>query len=298
MKTARQPYHRTRRYEQGGAPRTHMAGKILRSTLLLLLLSIAIITACSRIYDDPLQIVFIRNGNIWTVFEDGTGEKQLTTGGLDSTPSSSPDGMRIVFRRSADLWVMDLDGSNQRQITSATNYINPTWFADGARIAAVYGPNYIMLMDADGSGQTQVGTLMSAFVSLSPDGTTIAGESGGIKLFRVSDGTLAATITGGTGYGYPSWAPDGSRVAYSYQTAFYQIYTAHTSGTPVPDQITSGTWNSIQPSWSPDGTKITFVSSQYGTYNVFVMNSDGTGLRRVTTSTYIEDSPCFIGKPR
>ncbi len=275
-----------------------MVRKIILSVVLLLALSVPILPGCSRVYDDPLQIVFTRNGNIWIVYEDGTGEKQLTTGGLDSTPSSSPDGMQIVFRRNSDIWVMDRDGSNLRQVTTATGYINPTWFADGTRFATVYGPNYIMLMNTDGSGQTQVGSLMSAFVSLSPDGTTIAGESTGIKLFRISDGALTASITSGMNYSSPSWAPDGSRVAYSYQTAFYQIYTANTSGTPVPVQITSGTYNSLQPSWSPDGTKITFVSSQSGTYNVFVVNADGTDLRRVTTSSYIEDSPCFIGKPR
>ncbi len=275
-----------------------MVRKIIHSVVLLLALSVLILPGCSRVYDDPLQIVFTRNGNIWIVYEDGTGEKQLTTGGLDSTPSSSPDGMQIVFRRNSDIWIMDRDGSNLRQVTTATGYINPTWFADGTRIAAVYGPNYVMLMNTDGSGQTQVGSLTSSTVSLSPDGTTIAGESTGIKLFRVSDGTLTTMITSGMNYSSPSWAPDGSRVAYSYQTAFYQIYTTNTSGTPVPVQITSGTYNSIQPSWSPDGTKITFVSSQSGTYNVFVVNADGTDLRRVTTSTYIEDSPCFIGKPR
>ena len=34
--------------------------------------------------------------------------------------------------------------------------------------------------------------------------------------------------------------------------------------------------------WSPDGRKITFVSDRDGTYEVYVMNADGSGQRRLT----------------
>ena len=36
------------------------------------------------------------------------------------------------------------------------------------------------------------------------------------------------------------------------------------------------------PAWSPDGRKILFVSNRGGNGEVYVMNADGTGLRKLT----------------
>ena len=37
----------------------------------------------------------------------------------------------------------------------------------------------------------------------------------------------------------------------------------------------------VAPAWSPDGRKIAFVSDRDGTYEVYVMNADGSGQRRL-----------------
>jgi TolB protein len=36
------------------------------------------------------------------------------------------------------------------------------------------------------------------------------------------------------------------------------------------------------PAWSPDGRKILFVSNRGGNAEVYVMNADGSGLRKLT----------------
>jgi TolB protein len=35
-------------------------------------------------------------------------------------------------------------------------------------------------------------------------------------------------------------------------------------------------------SWSPDGKKIAFVSNRTGTYQIYTMDADGTGVRQLT----------------
>jgi WD40 repeat protein len=47
-------------------------------------------------------------------------------------------------------------------------------------------------------------------------------------------------------------------------------------------------WN---PAWSPDGRTILFESTLHGTSSVFVINRDGTGLRRITTDTSANYQP-------
>ena len=41
----------------------------------------------------------------------------------------------------------------------------------------------------------------------------------------------------------------------------------------------------LNPVWSPDGRTLLFESNLSGPYSVYAINSDGTGLRRVTTDT-------------
>lgn len=59
---------------------------------------------------------------IWTMDDDGSNKKQLTTKGGD-WPCFSPTGKKIVYVGGDNmvdnplLWVMDVDGSNKRQLT-------------------------------------------------------------------------------------------------------------------------------------------------------------------------------------
>jgi TolB protein len=45
-----------------------------------------------------------------------------------------------------------------------------------------------------------------------------------------------------------------------------------------------GLFFQIDPAWSPDGTKIAFSSRRTGSNDLFVMNADGTGTRRLTST--------------
>ena len=59
---------------------------------------------------------------------------------------------------------------------------------------------------------------------------------------------------------FPSWAPDGNRIAYSRQVnAFKKIFVKPVLG--EPQQLTTGDMDDIQPAWAPDGQSVLFVRS-------------------------------------
>ena len=90
----------------------------------------------------------------------------------------------------------------------------------------------------------------------------------------------------------PAWSPDGGRIAFvSNRDGAYNVYLMNVDGSgrqkltrdPAPDQ---------HPVWSPDGRKIVFARYVKGCsqgqplagcdWDIFVVNSDGSGLRRLT----------------
>jgi Tol biopolymer transport system component len=88
----------------------------------------------------------------------------------------------------------------------------------------------------------------------------------------------------------PAWSPDGTRIAYTAPATLSHgpqlaIVNADGSGTVFP---TGTSDNESQPSWSPDGSRIAFTryvpDGSFFVFEVYVMNADGTGQRRVTDS--------------
>jgi Tol biopolymer transport system component len=72
-----------------------------------------------------------------------------------------------------------------------------------------------------------------------------------------------------------------------------KIYTiALETGTIT--RLTSGPgWRDEKPVWSPDGRQIAFVSTREGNYDIYVMQADGTGVRRLTDHAAIEHDPSW-----
>jgi TolB protein len=50
-------------------------------------------------------------------------------------------------------------------------------------------------------------------------------------------------------------------------------------------EISRGMSSSYNPKFSPDGTKLAFVSDKTGNFELYVCDSDGTGLRRLTNKS-------------
>jgi TolB protein len=104
----------------------------------------------------------------------------------------------------------------------------------------------------------------------------------------------------------PVWSPDGSKIAFVLTWAGganLDIFVMNADGSGL-FQLTDHPSVDSDPAWSPDGTKIAFTSNrnsyiQKGTgrprrisiFEIYVINSDGSGLTRLTDNTDWDTSP-------
>lgn len=260
------------------------------------------------------RIVFLSNRDgytaIYSMNIDGTHVIRLTDNDmLPSGPAPSPNGTRIAFNAQSDLYVMNSDGSHMRRIAPNPAGLGtcPTWSPDGKRIAFKVG-NEIHTIAPDGTNQHVV-RLMDQYgcgMAWSPDGAVIAYRGSTIR----NQSTLAflaldnenpdpiASYWGGFGSGAASWSPDGTHLVTIVERErpwndshrdHFDMYTVSRAGTDQ-ERVTSGN----APAWSPDGSRLVFSSQREGNSEIYIINSDGTDLQRITQHPADDGAPVWI----
>jgi len=84
----------------------------------------------------------------------------------------------------------------------------------------------------------------------------------------------------------PTWSPDGSQIAFrSQRDGNDEIYIMNSDGT-CQINLTNNPADDWSPAWSPHGTKIAFAHFFEGNSfsDIAVINTDGSGLQRLTSS--------------
>ena len=164
-----------------------------------------------------------------------------------------------------EIYVMDADGKNQRRLTTNRHDDwDPSWSPDGTRIAFTSSAKVLNVVQAH--PLFVVGGLPQIYVM----------DADGGNKRRLTDSDFAEW--------YPSWSPDGTRIAFTssgaMDTAGWYIYVVDTDGKNLRELGPESGW---YPAWSPDGTRIAFVSGRNAFGNqIYVMDADGSNQQRLT----------------
>ena len=212
---------------------------------------------------DGSQIVYERFPLVWMANADGTGQRPVEGAELlmptavqnvtNGFPAVSPDGESIVYFRSVsgpmgDLWVIPAAGGEPRRLTFDTvKASDPIWSPDGRHVL---------------------------FSSL---------RSGSRTLWRVAaQGGEPAPVTSGAGEdSEPALSRDGRRFVYSNvrNEKAMMIYDPESGAS---HEILARRYGLVIPRFAPNGELIAFFGEVAGGTEIFVVGTDGQGLRQLT----------------
>jgi len=174
-----------------------------------------------------------------------------------------------------ELYVMNRNGSDQRRITFDTdNELAAVWSPDGTTIA------YHSLFD----GHPQI------FLT----------NPNGLGKFQVTDTPFGAQ--------FPDWSPDGKSIVFQtpavritkedgHVYTVRDIFVINADGTGLVnltknlDPMSPNHNQDVRPAWSPDGQKIAFQSNRDGNNEIYVMDAQGSILRRLTLDLKSDEAP-------
>ncbi len=239
---------------------------------------------------------------IFIMDSKGEGVMQVAhVKGLDCyAPRFSPDGRKIVFNAtdiiSDYIYMVDLDDSSTFNFPKFIDGGTNPWFSpDGAYLLYRSEKNddnaiFIMDLSTDSSVAISDGSL-STHAKFSSDGNKViysssANENFDLVVLNMNDTTdnaqktIAATKDAEL---YGTFSPDDKRIAYSSFDINYKgaVHVCNADG-KSNKTVTSG-GSAYNPKFSPDGNHLAFVWDKSGNYEVYICNSDGSGVKQLTS---------------
>ena len=208
------------------------------------------------------ELAFARAGNVWTIGADGKRARLLIRGAY--SPAWSPDGSRLAFvsRRSGDeeIYVARADGSGVTRLTRSPGPdLSPAWSSDGRRLAFSRKAE-IWTMNANGSSQRPL-----------------------VRKAKVWHEHYS-----------PTW--HGSRIVYSsnrvsfFNAELFAVPAKRLTFTKGSDGVLG---DDGMPDFSPDGRRIAFTSNRDRQGEIYVINADGSGQKRLTRRPGDDWAPDF-----
>jgi TolB protein len=240
---------------------------------------------------DGKQVAFTRwegaVGSVWVINIDGTGERQLI-GNITQpkSPSWSPDGSQVVIN-------LQKGGTTVPTQECVTSRRNPGQTFCRTQPA---DPNWQLATVNVATGQYQ--DLNSDPKSFGPSwdpadpNLVVAQGLRGLTLTNLQQNSWTQ-LTTDTGDRAPVFSPNGSKLADTFwQSGHWDIHVLNADGsgavrlTQTPDtwlvdqQLAGNSnpqpWNNASPAWSPDGSQIAFISDRTGSWQIWLMNADGS----------------------
>jgi Tol biopolymer transport system component len=274
---------------------------------------------------DGQQIAFRSErdgGGVFLMGATGESVRRLTDFGYN--PAWSPDGGKVlvategvteprVRNAESEVWQVEV-ATGAGKLVIPADAVQPSWSPNGRRIAYwenAGGKRVVRTLAAAGGPSLQVTD--DAYVNWSPvwspDGQYVyfASDRGGsMNLWRVpideSSGRLQgapeAILTPAPWSGLPSLSRDGRKILYATREGKANLErfaldpaTGRIVGPPVP--VTRGPRTVGSGAVSPDGGRVVFHDAT-PQEDLYVVRSDGSGLRRLTHDAYKDRNPRWL----
>lgn len=214
-------------------------------------------------YEDASEVDY-EHGEGLTIL-DAYG-RRTAFGPCRTSPAWSPDGQRIAFHKSCNgnssLSTALVDGSDEREIV---HDLTPRVTADN--------------------------TIQVIRISWAPDGDYITYDSqdavGTWYIWVVaSNGETPRQLTPGR---HPAWSPAEDEIAFDRGGSLWTVSVDDGTETQLLDGPVDAEW----PTWSPDGQQLVFEAGQGADSEIYLVNSDGSGLDNLTDNSVWDGFPAW-----
>ena len=226
----------------------------------------------------------------------------------DGPVTWSPDGRTFASYdyEVEDVLVASSDGVVRRRIHVSLCGYDLVWSPTGEALLCGYlEPNILTRVNLRTGASRQLTEDCCVLPAWSPDGRQIAyftwgtfsqrggyrGPSGLAMMNRDGSGKRLLAEGGIQERDPPVWSPDGRTIVFVDPVTF-DILAIDANGGRPRWLYDGDARTTKQLAWSPDGTRLAFVHGD-GDFELFVMNADGTGLRKLTDNRFQDEFPAW-----